>query len=79
MANHKTVKVRVFAMVNAEGKWAAIGWSDAEGDDPVRSTCSDMLDAEPMEERGYWITAELPVPVEAEIVGEATTDPGATR
>lgn len=70
----RTIKVRVFALVNAQGKWAAIGWSDAENDEAVRSTCSDMLDAEPMQETGFWITAEVSVPEETDIAGEVSPE-----
>lgn len=51
----KTVKVRIAAAVDANGKWCAYGSSTSDFDDLV------LDDLEPGEAR-YWIEAELSIP-----------------
>ena len=69
----KTIKVRIAVAINHEGQWNAYGYS-AAGDE----SWSDLMDAfETLEgeTRGYFVTAEIPVPdpMPAEIMGQLET------
>lgn len=76
MAEAKTVKVRVFVLVNEDGAWSAQGWRGAEKG-MLRDFMSEGLDADKIE-CGYWLTAELPIPHrdqhEPEVAAEVQSD-----
>ena len=65
----KTIKVRIPAVVSADGKWCAYGYPSAQVD-PDWSMVEEVADNGNDPCFGYqrlWITAELPVPDMVEI------------
>ena len=69
IALFETISVRIFVLVNAKGKWAAHGRNDCEKAE-ADATLSIMLDQFEIDTaKTYVVTAEVPLPKPAEIVG----------
>lgn len=63
----ETVKIRVKALVTAEGKWAAYGWWSADEAD-CDGVLFDMLCGDHMEiERAVYLVAEIKLPRAVEV------------
>lgn len=73
----RTVKVRIYVVVNEHEDWGSAGWScGGPSDDDLRSSAGLVMPVDALE-RGYWLTAELPVPErapEAEMAAEVQDD-----
>jgi hypothetical protein len=63
------VQVRIAVAVDPKGRWNAMGWSEAKGDDAMDSAIEIVGDGEAR----YWLTATLPVP-EAQTVRAEVSD-----
>lgn len=64
----KTVRVRIAVAVNKHGGWCASG-SESLSDEDAMGLATAWFDDDGITAR-YWVTADLPVPVEPEIAGE---------
>jgi len=65
------MKVRIPAVISAEGKWCAYGYPSAQ-DDPDWSMIMEVADNGGDivgDYRRVWITVDLPEPQTAEVVG----------
>jgi hypothetical protein len=69
----ETVKVRIAIAVDREGKWAAYGFSRTDGSPANEEAWEIVLDIVDDGEARYWVTAELPVPEDADVVGSVET------
>jgi hypothetical protein len=70
------VRVRVRVLLNAEGKWAAYGWTDATDDD-CDSVLYDMMGAEDtLSARAYYLTAEIEIPRPVEVAAQVEGEDG---
>lgn len=64
------VKVRIAVAINTKGDWYAVGSSRGKDDDDMEIAL-DSLDclASPHDHRGYFVEAELEVPVTETVQG----------
>lgn len=66
-----TIQLRIFVLANAEGKWAAYGWAEANKDEADEVLYDMMSGTEVDTARCYVVTAEIPLPKPHEVVGVA--------
>jgi hypothetical protein len=74
----KTIKVRIAVAVDEYGNWNSSGWKTANcapaGDREVMGNALEFLDVGGAE-ACYWVTAELPLPIQGEIAGTVEAAP----
>lgn len=67
------MKIRVRGWINAEGKWAVYGYTDA-ADDEADSVLQDMMTDDDMG-RPFWLIAEVEAPSPIEVAATVENAP----
>lgn len=70
--NPETTRVRIKVLLNAEGKWAAYGWTNATDGDQDEVLYDMMSGEDTTSAREFWVSADLELPQPIEIEGETS-------
>jgi hypothetical protein len=70
-----SVAVRVRLLINADGKWAAYGWTAANEEEADEVLFDMMGDNDVMSARSYYLTARIPLPQSHEIAAAVEAVP----
>jgi hypothetical protein len=64
----KTIRVRVAVVLSANGEWSAYGSDQEDDEERMAEAQREMRNSDESVKKSFWLVAELPVPVAAEIV-----------
>ena len=64
----KTIEIKIHVIANADGKWAAYGWTEGMADARENLQCM-MENVSPAPEKFYVVTVEIPLPQAEEVIG----------
>jgi len=65
----KSIAIKIYVLANAEGKWAAYGWTDGTARSADEVLYDMMSNADPDSAKAYLVTAEIPLPEPEKIIG----------